>query len=354
MRHSGILMSSCARRFFLLVLLCGFLSGAALPLFGETTEIEPNNDLSQPNQILCGDTIHCANLPLGDLDHYRFLVPGGDSLYCRTFPCGDDDTDTYITLFSDDIQIIAFDDDTGPMDYSMIAVWVSQTAYYRLRVMRGDQAVNADSTYSLFVNSRTPVSEEYDYCETARVVLSMPYFDEGDTFGKADNIGTDAPDVFYRFHQPVQSDIFLEVCSEFFNARVQILGYCMGNYLDDASEGCFDGATLITYALPPGDYYVLVEGVSLLDVGEYSLEISPYYPDCPDPTFLIVFPVGGQPALDWQDVPLASYYLILQSHFPDGPFEHLDVSPISYYVDPAGFAADQRFYQVVTVCPWSR
>jgi hypothetical protein len=282
-------MPACARQFFLLIFLCGACSCVPQFAFAATTETEPNNDLSHSNLILCGDTVLCANLPLGDFDHYRFLAPGGDSLYCRTFACGDDHTDTYLVLFSDQNQIIIVDNDGGPMAYSTIGIWVPQTAYFRLRVMRGDQVAAADSTYSLLVSSRTPLSEEFDFCETARVITSMPYFDVGDTFGKTDNIGTDAPDVFYFFHQPVQSDVLLEVCTESFNARVQILDYCMGGYGDDASEGCQNGATLITYGLLPGDYYILVEGMTALDFGEYTLEVAPYYPECPDPRFLIIF-----------------------------------------------------------------
>ncbi|MBU1920722.1 hypothetical protein KKG66_07740 [bacterium] len=347
-------MSTCARRFFFVALLI-LLHCRAIPFaFGAVSETEPNNQLSQPNLIQCGDTVLCANLPIGDFDHYRFLAPGGDTLYCRTFACGDDNTNTYIALFTDDCQCVAYDfSNSGPMYYSTVGYWVQESAYFRLRVMRGDQVYDADSTYSLCVSSRTPVAEDFDYCETARVVPSFPYWDEGDTYYKADNIGTPAPDVFYFFHQPVQSDVLLEVCSAF-NARVQIIQYCMGGYLDDADEGCENGATLVSYDLPAGDYYVIVEGMTDMDFGEYTIEIAPYFPDCPAPRYLILFPVGGQPALDWLDAPFADYYVILQSPQADGPFEYLDISPISYYVDPTGFAADRRFYQVITVCAWSR
>lgn len=352
-------MPACARHFFLVALTFA-LHYAALPLaFASLSETEPNNQLSEANLIQCGDTVLCASVPLGDVDYYRFLAASGDSLYCCTLPCGDSNTDTYIVLFGDDLEMITSDNDAGPLKYSMLGIYVEQTAYYRLRVVRGDQVQDADSLYSLVVSSRVPVTEDFDFCETARVVTELPYYNEGDTYGKHNNIGNPSPDVFYRFHQPVQSDVFIQVCTEYFNARVQIIEYCMGGYLDDAEEGCYangqlNGATLVSYSLPAGDYYVVVEGVSQMEFGEYSIEIAPFFPDCSDPQSLVLFRVGGQPALDWPDVPNASYYIIQQSPLPGGPFEYLDVSPISFYIDPVGFAAAQRFYRVFTVCPWSR
>jgi hypothetical protein len=322
------------------------------------SEVEPNNVLEQTNLIQPGDTVLCANLRLGDLDHYRFLAPGGDSLYLRTFDCNGSRTDTWICLFDDNLNIIAADDDNGPMEFSTIGVWVSHTAYYRLRVMRGD--TDSDTTYSLFVDCRTPVTEDYDFCETARVIHELPYYDEGDTYGMMDNIGTHAPDVFYRFTQPVTSDVLLEVCSPNFDSRVQIIGRCMGDYGDDEAIGCLganglgQGATLVSYDLPADEYYVVVEGTSTNESGEFSLEIRPYFPDCPTPQNLVVARIGGEPMLDWMDVPEAAYYIILQAPSLDSPFEHLGVSFVSFYQDPAGFTADQRFYQVITVCPWGQ
>jgi hypothetical protein len=353
-------MISHAQKMFSVILLCGILFLPPLAAPAIVSETEPNNDLQHTNLIQPGDTVYCANLPHGDVDHYRFLAPGGDSLYLRTFPCNGSRTNTWICLFDDNLNIIAADDESGPMQFSVVGVWIPHTAYYRLRVMRGDTHTDADSTYSLFVDCRTPVSEAYDFCETARVIHELPYYDEGDTYGKANNIGTPAPDVFYRFTQPVTSDVLLEVCSEFWDSRVQIIGRCMGDYGDDESEGCLGadgngrGATLISYRLPPDDYYVVVEGMSALDFGEFSLEIQPHFPDCPTPQNLVIARIGGQPVLDWMDVPEAEYYLILQAPSLDAPFEHLGVSFVSFYQDPAGFTADQRFYQVITVCPWGQ
>jgi hypothetical protein len=345
---------------FSVILFSGILLLPPLATPAIVSEIEPNNDLEHTNLIQPGDTVYCANLPLGDVDHFRFLAPGGDSLYLRTFPCNDSRTNTWICLFDDNLNIIEADDNDGPMEFSVVGVWVPHTAYYRLRVMRGDTHADSDSTYSLWVDCRTPVPEDYDFCETARVVHELPYFDEGDTWGKMNNIGTDAPDVFYRFTQPVTSDVFLEVCSESWDSRVQIIGRCMGDYGDDESVGCLgseglgEGATLISYDLPADDYYVVVEGTSEFESGEFTLEIRPYFPECPTPQNLVVASIGGEPVLDWNDVPEAAYYIILQAPSLDAPFEHLGVSFDSFYEDPDGFTADQRFYQVITVCPWGR
>jgi hypothetical protein len=350
-------MLSRARKILFCVLLGGLL---LLPPFAApaiVSETEPNNDLQFPNSVQVGDTVYCAGLPQGDLDHFRFLAPGGDSLYLRTFPCNENRTDTWICLFDDNMNIITWDDDNGgPMEFSGVGIWVPHTAYYRLRVMRG--SVHFDSTYSLFIDSRTPVPEDYDFCVTARVIHEFPYFDEGDTWGMMDNIGTDAPDVFYRFTQVVTSDVLFEVCSPSFDARVQIIGRCMGDYGDDESVGCLgadglgQGATLVSYDLPPDEYWIVVEGIGEDESGEYTLEVRPYFPPCPTPRNVVVARIGGQPVLDWIDVPEADYYLIQQSSSLDAPFENLGISFESFYEDPAGFSADIRFYQVITICPW--
>jgi hypothetical protein len=235
-----------------------------------------------------------------------------------------------------------------------VSCWALSPGWYTVLVMNVDFTGTQDTSYSLFCDCRTPAPEDFDLCETARVAPGLPYYDEGDTFGRANNAGTLAPDVFYRFTQPVASDLRIEVCSEFFDARVQMLGSCIGNFMDDASDGCQLGATLFAFGIAPGDYYILVEGTSLLEAGEYSLEIEPFFPECPAPEQTVLFNIGGLPSLDWQDVAEASYYLIRQSANSEGPFQNLDTTFISFYQDPAGFAAPVRFYQVHTVCPWSR
>jgi hypothetical protein len=233
-----------------------------------------------------------------------------------------------------------------------VRCWATTAGWYTVMTMSLEEYTVPDSAYNLICNCRSPEPENFDFCETARVIPQLPYYDEGDTFGRADNGGTPAPDVFYQFTQPILSDIQIEVCAEFFDARVQILGGCLHDFMDDASTGCQLGATLTSYGVAPGEYYIMVEGTSQFEAGQYSIYVQPSFPECPSPEQVVVFDIGGLPSLDWLDVPEADYYLIRQSTTADGPYQNLDTTFISFYQDPAGFAAQTRFYQVQTVCPW--
>jgi hypothetical protein len=341
-----------SRSIFRLFFFCGILLWLPHGSLAFVTEIEPNDVFENPNPLACGDTVLCASLPDGDVDHFRILALGGDSLYLRSFNCSGSSTNTLMVLFNDDFQIVAVDNDDGPEWFSTIGIWVPQTAYYTLRVMR--TGTQTDTTYNLFVDCVTPNAVSFDNCETPRIAPSLPYYDEGSTYGMSDDVGTPAPDVFYRFTQPILSDVRIEVCSEFWDARVQIILYCIGGFRDDESEGCQSGATLTTFGLQPGDYYVVVEGTSALEYGDYSIEISPVFPDCLEPFNVVLFSVGDMPSLDWPNVPGADYYLISQSANANGPFEHLDTTYISFYQDPAGFSATLKFYTVRTICTWGQ
>jgi hypothetical protein len=204
----------------------------------------------------------------------------------------------------------------------------------------------------LDIDCYEPVDEDYDFCETARVADFFPYYDEGSTIGMSNNVGTAAPDVFYRFYNPVEANVNLVVCTETFDARVQVIEYCTGGFLDDTDDGCFLGADLTVYPLPVGEFHVIVEGTSALEMGFFSIEIGPDFPDCPVPQDLVIYSVANQPFLDWEDVPEASYYMVYAANSPAEPYEHLDSAFFSYYADPAGYAAAKRMYRVTTVCPW--
>jgi hypothetical protein len=314
-------------------------------------ESEPNNDLSHPNAVVCGDTVVCGMLrPYYDLDYYRCFVNRGDSLVCTTFDCNGSRTNTFMALFDDQDSILATDNESGPNQFSCIRYGVTRSGYYTVRVMMMQNSV--DSTYNLAVECRLLVPEDYDDCSTPRIISSLPYYDEGTTYGMTNQMGTPAPDVFYAFHNPVMGNIFIEVCTDIFDARVQLLGNCLNNYLDDANEGCGMGAILPVYYLSPGDYLLMVEGMSALQSGDFSISVSAEFPACPKPDSVVITAIGGLPFLDWPEVNGPMYYIIWQATNPDGPWEHLGTSFFTYYVDSLGFSASKRYYRVTSVCPW--
>jgi len=67
-------------------------------------------------------------------------------------------------------------------------------------------------------------------CETARVIPDLPYYNEGSTQGQTNQTGSPAPDVFYTLNIPVTGDYTFMVCSDLFDARVQVLGRCIGDF----------------------------------------------------------------------------------------------------------------------------
>jgi hypothetical protein len=314
-------------------------------------EQEPNNELSQANPVSCGDTVYCAMMtPWYDPDHFVCFVNAGDSLILSTFSCNGSLTNTFLVLFDDRDSILASDNDNGPDQFSQINYSISRTGYYTARVLRMQNS--ADSTYCLCVDCRIPVPENYDLCTSPRIIAVLPYYDEGTTYGMTNQCGTTSPDVFYIFHNPIIGDYFIQVCSEFFDARVQLLTGCCGEYLDDADTGCNLGAILATYSLPIGDYVVMVEGTATQQMGDFSISISAQLPECPQPDSLIVTTIGGLPFLDWPQLTGPMYYIVWQAVSSDGPFEHLGTTVFTYFVDSLGFAAPRRFYQVTAVCPW--
>jgi hypothetical protein len=315
------------------------------------TEQEPNNELTQPNTVICGDTVMCATLhPGNDLDHYRCFVNAGDSIVMTTFTCTGGNTNTFMVLYNDHDSVLATDNNSGPGLFSSIQYLVHQSGYYTLRVM--GIAIATDSAYNLFVDCRLPIPDDYDLCTSPRVIDSLPYFNEGTTYGMTSQLGWPAPDVFYLFHNPVTTNYLIEVCTNEFDARVQLMGDCINDYREDESIGCGLGATLQVFSLPPGDYFIMVEGMSAMQFGDFTISVNAPLPDCPPPEPVVITMIGGLPFLDWPEIQGPSYYIIWQSNNSEGPWEHLGISFLTYYADSLGFTGNKRFYQVTSMCPW--
>lgn len=328
-----------------LVLLFATVAGAFI------TESEPNNTPEQADVLQCGDTVSCAVLsPANDLDHFRFSTLNGDSIIITTWPCLGSATNTLIVLFDDGDSVLAVNDNGGPGEFSLIRYRAFYSGDYVVRVLRqGD----SDSTYTMTIDCPVGQTEDYDYCSTARIIPSFPYHDQGTTRGMSNDCnGTDAPDVFYAFHNPILSHIFITVCSSPFDARVQIMSRCCGGFGDDASIGCLQGANLTCLNLPEGDYIIMVEGTTAQQAGDFSIDVNAILPGCPVPGPVVLTTVGGLPFLDWPQIDGPSYFIVWQSNSVDGPWEHLDFSFATYYWDSTGYAGMRRFYRVTSVCPW--
>lgn len=332
------------RWLFLFLLVCYATADARI-----VHESEPNDHFTTADQIACDDTVECAHLDISEGDFYRLTVPGGDSVYFRTLPCEGSNEDTYILLYDSTYSLIAYNDDSGPQEFSTLGVFLPFNQLCYVQVV--DPAGNSTGGYNLVVQCQFVPSGPNDYCSNARQVTFWPYYDEGSTFGAGHEIGTPAPDVFYQFTLATPGDIFVQVCSEAFNARVQVLLACGSGLMDDADTGeCGLGADLYSYQLQAQTYYLLVEGTTANQFGEFSISIEPLLQPCPEPTELKIFDVGGFPFLDWIDVAEADFYLIEQAPNGQGPFESLDLTTESFWQDPLGFSLTRRFYRVRAIC----
>ncbi len=286
------------------------------------SETEPNDDFQHPNQLECGDTVLCASLDAQGADFFRFTMYAGDSLYFRTFAC-ENNENTVILLYDSLFNFLLLNHDSGPQEFSTISYFslVTQTAYLQVTEL----PTPPNGTYNLTYECMHQTAGPHDLCSQARPVSFFPYYDEGTTFGAASEGGTSAPDVYYRLSLATPADIFVRICSEFFDARVQILTGCVTGFMDDAAEGeCQLGADLYSFALQAQEYYIMVEGTSLNQVGDFTIEVYPVLQECPPVPWLTIFTVAGRPFLDWTAVPEADYYLI-EGHYPERV--HLRGSP---------------------------
>jgi hypothetical protein len=320
--------------------------------FSFVTESEPNNTIAQADRIQCGDTVYCAVLDgLGDLDHFRFAAVAQDSIIVHTESCGDSLTNTVLVLFDDHDSLLAVNDNgNGSGGFSRIRYRALYSGDYVVRVLRQSFY---DSLYTLVLQCPRGVPEAYDLCSSPRIIPSFPYYNEGSTRGMTDSrCGTPSPDVFYKFYNPVLSHIMVTVCSNPFDARVQLMSQCCGGFLDDASEGCLNGADITCLNLPEGDYYIMVEGAQTQQVGEFSISVTAITPGCPQPGPVVLTTIGGYPFLDWPEVAGPSYFIVWQTTSLSGFWEHLGVAFTTYFVDSTGFAGTRKFYRVTAVCPW--
>lgn len=315
-------------------------------------ESEPNNSSAQADSIACGDTVYCATLyPARDEDFFRFSTYAGDSIIAWTTSCLGSLTNTMLVLFNNRDSILAVNDNGAPeAEFSLIRYRAPYTGSYVLRVLYMEPP---DTAYSLVLACPEYPPAEYDFCETPRIIEEFPYYDEGSTRGMHDDCrGTQAPDVFYRFHNPATANLFISVCTNQFDARVQILSRCCGGFMDDSDEGCQLGADLWSFNVPEGDYYIIVEGTQALQLGDFSIEMDAVLPGCPVPGPVVITTVGGYPFLDWPELTGPSYYVVWQSGSMDGTWEHIGYTFDTFYTDSSGYSSARKFYRVTSVCPW--
>jgi len=118
-------------------------------------EAEPNDTC--PGQAMsCGDIISPAYLAPGDFDWYRFYATAGDPLTIGTDAYNGSSTDTYLELYFEcGGTIIAQDDDSGPLFFSLISNFSApSTGYYDVKVRGYSSSSSGD--YILFVNCTPP------------------------------------------------------------------------------------------------------------------------------------------------------------------------------------------------------
>lgn len=280
-----------------------------------------------------------------DEDWFRFSSPEGRVLILETHSCSSE-TNTLLSLYDGDEQLLAADDNGGLENFSRIEYRANYTGGYFVRIMRFHTP--DDGEYSLSIDCQTVEPQSFDLCDGARVM--PPWYQEGNTAGMADNGGAPGPDVFYRFSITDTADIFIEVCAELFDARVQLFHGC-DNPSDDGGEGCEEGEGLTVYGLLPGEYEVMVEGWTADDWGQFSIEVTNPCAECPPPEEVILRTVGGYPFLDWSELTCPDQYIVWYCSTPDGTYEHLGTTPFTFFVDSTGYTQTSRFYKVTSVCP---
>lgn len=331
-------------RYFGILLLIWFASAQARIV----SESEPNDGFAEADSIACADTVECAHLDSMSGDFFRLVVPGGDSVYFRTLPCVGDEN-TVILLYDSTFALLGINDNSGPGLFSTLGVFLQVNQLCYVQVV--DPTRSSTGPYTLIVEC---VAFEYSsngLCSNARPVTFFPYYDEGSTFGAGNEVGTPSPDVYYELTLATPGDVFVRVCSDAFDSRVQMITHCVGGLMDDASEGeCQLGADLFLFGLSAQTYYIMVEGTTASQFGDFTIEISPVLQPCSVPLELLLFTVGELPFLDWLDVPEADYYLIEQASSGEGPFEALAVTNESFWQDPTGYILAKRFYRVRSIC----
>ena len=338
----------CFRLLLAVAMICASWSNLTAAI---VEEHEPNNTSATANPVQCGDTVLCGVLdPLNDVDHFRFWSWVTDSIVLTSFSCNGSDANTFMVLYDNQDSVLAVDDDSGPRWYSEIRYIAHYSGEYVVRVFR--QPSYPDSAYSLAINCPVHLPENYDLCTTPRIIPSLPYYDEGTTLGMTNQCGTAARDVFYKFHNPVQGNLLITVCSDYFDARVQILGGCCSDFWDDADQGCNLGAVLASFNVDPGDYYIMVEGTSANEAGDFSIQVAAQFPNCPAPGPVVISSIGGYPALDWPELTGPSYYIVWYCANENGVYDHLGTTFFTYFIDSTGYAGQRRFYKVTSVCPW--
>ncbi|MBU1937175.1 pre-peptidase C-terminal domain-containing protein [bacterium] len=328
----------------------GVLLGLSCFLFG-ASEQEPNDDFSQATFIAQGDTIFCAMLdPSRDMDFFKFLGSSGDTLITYTLNCEDSHTDTYLSLFDSLEDVLAYDNNSGDSAFSRIEYELPYNGTYYLRVVKIQST--PDSSYSLIVDLNTLTVASHDCCAYAHVVDGIPYQESSSTVWCGSECGTPSPDVWYFFSNPSQRTLVFSACMTDFHARVHVMGGCCEQFGDDSEDGCGDGAILMIPDIPVGDYYILVEGTDIGEVGNFIFQVNGETQPCPEPEELTLATVDGYPFLFWESVSGASFYVIWQSNSPDAGFEHTGTTFDTYWTDSTGFSGTKRFYRVTTYCPW--
>jgi hypothetical protein len=314
-------------------------------------EQEPNNSSATANLVQCGDTVLCGLLnPPNDVDYFRFWCWQADSIILTSYSCQGSDANTFMVLCNNQDSILAVDDDMGPRWFSDIRYVAPYSGEYIVWLFR--QQSYPDSAYSLAILCPQHLAENYDFCTSPRIIPSLPYYDEGTTLGMTNQCGTAARDVFYQFHNPAQGNLLITVCSDLFDARVQMLGGCCSQYMDEANQGCNLGAVLASFNVDPGDYYIMVEGTSANQAGNFSIRVEADLPDCPTPGPLIITSIGGYPALDWPELTGPAYYIVWYCASENGVYDHLGTTFFTYFIDSTGYSGLKRFYKVTSMCPW--
>jgi hypothetical protein len=132
-------------------------------------EAEPNNTCPGQAYVI-GDVVQPAALsPAGDLDWYSFAANAGEVLTIGTDSYNGSSTDTYIELyFQCGGTMLAYDDDSGPGLFSLIAAYtVPQTGTYNVKV-RGYSSSTVGE-YKFFVTVPQPPPPN-DVCGGAIVI----------------------------------------------------------------------------------------------------------------------------------------------------------------------------------------
>ncbi|GAA3617711.1 T9SS type A sorting domain-containing protein [Flavivirga amylovorans] len=243
----------------------------------------PGDSCSAPKNLFCdsvstGNTMNNTDTGGENASPEEWFVYFGSSrLKIITVSlCGvDTDFDSLLTVYASNdcsgfTTVATSDNDCGDDGEITFTTEPNQTYYV---VVEGATATDVGN-YSLSVSCEDTGGED---CNSAvPLICGIPV--NANTLSSTDNGGlTSAPDQWFQYRSFDNPELVtLSLCNntDFDSSIAVYVGFCGGPLLVSNDNTCGDDAEVVFATIPNGVYYIVVEGATSTDVGNYSLSAS--------------------------------------------------------------------------------